>query len=450
MKKITHIWFFLAVLAGGFTALIIPERRITGLYFSTVFLSLGYIPHGVFELKMEYGTQDSWYHEAILKAVLVFIAFKYRNITTYRELGTLVFAFFVLWITFKKLFGIRIDYRRKRRAETHSSRELKLPRSDYVHNEGSSSTCEANPNQPNLERLMHQFVLEYQDLSSLSLVQIGRLYAYHEANGLDVFPLHQLVVTIALAHKKTKDMAMFYRAIEWKDIQRFLKRNLDQDIYREFRKSYRMHHDDFKYRQAFLMTDVSSFSLLNNVLTNKHDENIYLTQDRLTDQILVSTFVAYAINAIFIMDRMGKYIYSTSDLGVYLLNNENPEEPDGTMCSHEKIKLLELFSDVLPGITACFLDLVLKSFFEKQNALSWDYQITADLDLFANMKKQVSDKVLADSKQAPTIAFEWAMLMKHSSKLTSVSLWDLLRFSSTLSSFETMYIREWQENAMNP
>lgn len=93
---------------------------------------------------------------------------------------------------------------------------------------------------------------------------------------------------------------------------------------------------------------------------------------------------------------------------------------------------------------------MLKSFFEKQNALSWDYQITADLDLFANMKKQVSDKVLADSKQAPTIAFEWAMLMKHSSKLTSVSLWDLLRFSSTLSSFETMYIREWQENAMNP
>lgn len=198
------------------------------------------------------------------------------------------------------------------------------------------------------------------------------------------------------------------------------------------------------------MTDVSSFSLLNNVLTNKHDENIYLTQHSLSDQILVSSFVAYAINAIFIMNRMGKYIYSTSDLGVYLLNNENPEEPVGTMCSHEKIELLELFSDVLPGITACFLDLVLKSFFEKQNALTWDYQITADLDLFANMKKQVTDKVLADSRQAPTIAFEWAMLMKHSSKLTSVSLWDLLRFSSTLSSFETMYIREWQENAMNP
>ncbi|MDE8145590.1 hypothetical protein PT124_02865 [Erysipelothrix rhusiopathiae] len=51
MKKITHIWFFLAVLAGGFTALIIPERRITGLYFSTVFLSLGYIPHGFLNSK---------------------------------------------------------------------------------------------------------------------------------------------------------------------------------------------------------------------------------------------------------------------------------------------------------------------------------------------------------------------------------------------------------------
>lgn len=450
MKKTTHIWFFLAVLSGGFTWLIIPERMITGFYFAIIFLSLGFIPQGVFELKMEYGTQDPWYHEATLKAVLLFIAYKNRNITTYRELGTLVLVFWVLWVTYKKLFGIRIEYRRKRRAETHSSRELKLPRKDQMHNDHSASLCEPDSHHPDLERLMHQFVLEYQDLSSSSLIHIGRLYAYHEAKGLDEFPLHQLVVTIALAHKKTKDLESFNRAIEWHDILRFLKRNSNKDVYREFQKTYHSHQNDFEYRQAFIMCDVSSFSLLNEILTNNHDGKRYLTQHSLTNQILVSTFVAYAINAIFIMDRMGKHIYSTSDLGVFLLENYKTEKPLDTICAQRKRELLELFCDALPGVTEHYLGIVLESFFEKQKPLTWDYQITADLDLFANMTKQVTDKVLEDSKQASTIAFEWAMMMKHSSKLTSVSLWDLLRFSTTLSSFETLYFKEWQENALNP
>ncbi|AZK44034.1 hypothetical protein EEI45_03995 [Erysipelothrix piscisicarius] len=76
--------------------------------------------------------------------------------------------------------------------------------------------------------------------------------------------------------------------------------------------------------------------------------------------------------------------------------------------------------------------------------------MSAVLDLFANMKNQVYEKAFANVYQVSTIALEWAMMIKHSSKLSSVSLRDLLRFSTTRTAFEIMYATTWDQNRRNP
>lgn len=76
--------------------------------------------------------------------------------------------------------------------------------------------------------------------------------------------------------------------------------------------------------------------------------------------------------------------------------------------------------------------------------------MSAVLDLFANMKNQVYEKAFANVYQVSTIALEWAMMIKHSSKLSSVSLRDLLRFSTTRTTFEIMYATTWDQNRRNP
>ncbi|MBK2402867.1 MULTISPECIES: hypothetical protein [unclassified Erysipelothrix] len=76
--------------------------------------------------------------------------------------------------------------------------------------------------------------------------------------------------------------------------------------------------------------------------------------------------------------------------------------------------------------------------------------MSAVLDLFANMKNQVLKNTFANVYQVSTIALEWAMMIKHSSKLSSVSLRDLLRFSTTRTTFEIMYATTWDQNRRNP
>lgn len=452
MKKLSKVWLGFAILWGIGAFQASGEKQLESLVMVLLFSSLWVVHEGTFRLKLEYETQDPWYHELLMSGIMVIMILPNRTITTYSELVGLIVWLGFLWFVYRKLFGYRIRYRRKRRAETQSSRELKLPRSQHHKRfkKKRIKTVETKPQTAvaDLDRLMHQFEMEYQGMSVFGLAQVGHLYAYHEKFGLAEYPIHQLVLSIYFNQKKTKHFQAFYESIRWEDVSRFLNKNLQPTLKKQFVKEYQDNQENYKYKQAFLTCDEASMILLERTLyfsEAKGNLKSFLTGQTLSDKVLISTFVAYAINAVIVLDRMGKRVYRSHELGTLLYNMCEQFEDIDDVFEKSKELFIEFYQEQLPGVRERHFKLVIASFYENQgfSFIDWTYQSTADLSLGLNMEKVLREKAQQDDFKSASICYECGMMVKQSRDLSKVSPLDLLRFSARLTEFELFYIQQF-------